>query len=309
MTIHTRWLPGVLGGVASLLVLSGCGNGVQVSDNADNGKIAVVASTDVLGSVVSAVGGDYVQVTSLINSPSKDPHDYESSSEDALNISKAKLVISNGGGYDAFFDKAVSALGDSPKHVVAFDLAGNLAGRAGSEPNEHVFYDLPTVRKVADKVATDLGGLAPKGKATFTANARKFATALARLQAKAVKIGTTHPGLRAVAAEPVADYLLRIAGVRIATPPAFAEAVEHDIDVPAQALAQTNNMISGKKVNMLVNNDQTETPTTDQLKATAKRAGVPVVDVTETLPAGTTSYLSWMGKMVDDLGAAAGEQQ
>ncbi|MGH3625192.1 MAG: metal ABC transporter solute-binding protein, Zn/Mn family, partial [Sciscionella sp.] len=116
-------------------------------------------------------------------------------------------------------------------------------------------------------------------------------------------------GLEAVCTEPVADYLLRTAGIQVATPREFAEAVEHDIDVPAEALARTTSLISGKKVDILVNNVQTQTPTTNQLEAVAGRAGVPVVDVTETQPAGSTGYLSWMGKTVERLTAAADGQR
>jgi zinc/manganese transport system substrate-binding protein len=309
MTARARLLPGGVGCAVSLLVLSGCANSDNGgADAGANGRIGVVASTDVWGSVVSAVGGNDVQVRSLINSPSQDPHGYESDAVDALEIGRAKLVISNGGGYDAFFAKAVSASGNNPSNVVAFDLSGK-GGKGGAEPNEHVFYDLPTVAKVADRVAADLGGIDKKHRNTFTANARGFQHGIERLRTRAAKIGTTHPGLRAVCTESVADYLLRTAGIQVATPKEFAEAVEHDIDVPAEALARTMSLISGRKVDILVNNAQAETPTTSQLKAVAGRAGVPVVDVTETQPAGTAGYLSWMGKTVERLTAAANRQR
>jgi zinc/manganese transport system substrate-binding protein len=54
----------------------------------------------------------------------------------------------------------------------------------------------------------------------------------------------------------------------------------------------------------LVNNGQTETPVTNQLDDAAKSAGVPIVQVTETLPEGVTGYLDWMTKQVDALSGA-----
>ena len=51
------------------------------------------------------------------------------------------------------------------------------------------------------------------------------------------------------------------------------------------AVAATTDLITGKQVAMLVNNAQTETAVTDSLVDAAKAAGMPVVTVTETLPA------------------------
>lgn len=299
MTFRAGRLAGGLGCLAvSLLLATSCGGGGAGAGDT-NGKINVVSSTDVWGSVASAVGGNAVSVTPIIDSPSEDPHDYESNSEDALKVSEAQLAVSNGGGYDQFFADAVSAAGSSPQNVVAFDLAGG-----SNDANQHVFYDLPTVEKVASEIAKRLGAVAPDKREMFTTNAAKFTDGLNRLEREAGRIGERHPGTGALATEPVAGYLLDAAGLRDATPRQFAEAVEQDIDVPAQALADTKALITGRKVGVLLNNTQTETETTKALKTAANGAGVPVVGVTETLPPGTTGYLAWMGKAVDDLAAA-----
>jgi zinc/manganese transport system substrate-binding protein len=189
--------------------------------------------------------------------------------------------------------------------VVAYQLSGHRQGEA----NEHVFYDLPTVEKVAGTIAQRLGEIAPRQSKTFERNAARFVDGVHKLEHKAQRIGREHPGTGAVATEPVADYLLQTAGVRNATPGEFAEAVEHDVDIPAKALADTKALITGKKVGLLLNNVQTETQSTTALSAAAKSSGIPVVGMTETFPAGTTSYLAWMGKAVDDLAAAMNGQQ
>ncbi|MGH3431100.1 MAG: metal ABC transporter solute-binding protein, Zn/Mn family, partial [Mycobacteriales bacterium] len=232
----------------------------------------MVTSTDVWGSVVKAVGGDAVSVTALIDSPAKDPHDYETNSLDAAKISKAKLVVYNGNGYDDFFAKAVAAVGRNQKRLVAFDVSGK---QKSSNTNEHVFYDLPTVKQVADAVAAQLSKLNGARKDTFTANATKFNAQIDGLADTAKQIGAMHPNQSVVATEPVADYLLELAGVKDVTPEAFEEAVEADQDIPAQAAADVHSLISGRKVAALINNAQTETGTTNELKAAAARAGVP----------------------------------
>jgi hypothetical protein len=55
--------------------------------------------------VLSAVGGDKLQVTLIIHDPSADPHSYHSTAEDALAAQNAKILLGNGGGYDNFFTK------------------------------------------------------------------------------------------------------------------------------------------------------------------------------------------------------------
>lgn len=286
-----RALPLAIASVA--LVAAGCGGGTD--DAAADGKIAVVASTNVWGSVVEAVGGDDVSVRSLINDSKGDPHSYADKPEDATLLTEAKLVVHNGGGYDDFFTKLVDAAGADAKQVVAYDVAGLPEGE-----NEHVWYDFATVKKVADSVATELGAIDPANKGTYTANAKAFDGKLDELATKADGI----PDGKVVATEPVAKYLLDAAGLTDATPPEFSEAVEEETDPPVAAVADTMDLVTGKQVVALINNDQTETNVTNQLGDAAKSAGVPIVNVSETLPQGVTDYVEWMTMQVDALADA-----
>ncbi|PRY46287.1 metal ABC transporter solute-binding protein, Zn/Mn family [Umezawaea tangerina] len=288
---------------AALLALTACGGGGAETASAD-GKVAVVASTNVWGSVVEAVGGDAVTVHSIIDDPSADPHSYESKPADVAALGKAKVVVFNGGGYDDFFTKLIGDSGaGGAKQVDAFALSGKPEGT-----NEHVWYDLPTVRGVAGKVAEELSAAAPDKKDAFTANVDAFNAKLDGLSAAIAKIGTDHPGSKVVVTEPVPHYLLEAAGVADATPAEFTEAIENETDVPVAALAATNDLITGKQVTALVNNTQTENSVTQQLVAKAGTAGVPVVGVTETLPEGVAGYLDWMTKQVDALSGALGKK-
>ncbi len=105
--------------------------------------------------------------------------------------------------------------------------------------------------------------------------------------------------------EPVAGYLLQAAGLVVATPPAFSQAVEDGTDPPAAVVTANLATFSGPgKVKAFVENAQTEGPTTTQAEQAAAANGVPVVKVTETLPSGVTDYVTWMSGQVDALGAA-----
>jgi len=297
--------------LAVTALAAGCGSS-DADGGADDGTISVVASTNVWGSVARAVGGADIEVTSLIADPAADPHSYADKPEDAVTVGNADLAVYNGGGYDDFFGKLVENAGQQ-RSIVAFDLSGKGEpaaaedeGHEHGEVNEHVWYDLPTVRKVADKIAVELGTVAPDKQAAFAENAKAFDTKLTELEGQAKQIGQARPGASVVATEPVAGYLLETAGLTDATPPEFSEAVEEETDPSAAAIARITELVSGKQVAAVVNNAQTATPVTKSLVETATSAGVPVVGVTETLPAGVTDYVEWMTKQIGDLTTALG---
>jgi zinc/manganese transport system substrate-binding protein len=178
-------------------------------------------------------------------------------------------------------------------------------GAESAEFNEHVWYSLPTVQKLAGQLATDLGATDPADAARYTANAQAFAGRIDGLVADTAAIAAAHSGTRVAITEPVPGYLVAAAGLVVATPPAFSAAVEEGTDPPASVVTANLATFSGPdKVTALVENAQTEGPTTTQAEQAAAANGVPVVKVTETLPAGVIDYVTWMNRQVDALAAA-----
>ena len=85
-------------GVAALAVgVAGCGQDHAQPEQHDHGQATVVASTDVWGSVASAVAGEHAAVKSIVISAVADPHSFEASPADAAAIADASLVVYNGG--------------------------------------------------------------------------------------------------------------------------------------------------------------------------------------------------------------------
>jgi zinc/manganese transport system substrate-binding protein len=265
--------------------------------------LSVVASTDVYGAIASAVGGKAVTVTSIIHSADADPHEYEATPTDALAVSKATVLVYNGAGYDDFATKLRDASSTKPTAVDVSALSG--FDTSAPDFNEHVWYSLPTVKRLADTLATDLAAADPAQAATFAANAKAFDSAVDTITAKVDAIKARHSGARVAITEPVPGYLVAAAGLVVATPPAFSAAVEEGTDPPASVVTANLATFSGPdKVTALVENAQTEGPTTTQAEQAAAANGVPVVKVTETLPSGVTDYVTWMSGQVDALAAA-----
>ncbi len=264
---------------------------------------SVVASTDVYGAIASAIGGSTVQVTSIIKSPDADPHEYEPTPSDSLAVSRANVLIYNGGGYDDFAAKLLDATDAKPVGIVVTALSG--FDTAAPDFNEHAWYDLPAMKKLADHLATALGSVDQQGANRYLDNAKKFDAQIDGLIAKVQAIKAEHAGARVAITEPVPGYLLQAAGLVVATPTAFSKAVEEGTDPPAAVVTANLATFTGPgKVAALVENAQTEGPTTTQAEQAAAANGVPVVKVTETLPVGVTDYVTWMNRQVDALAAA-----
>ncbi|WP_406495990.1 zinc ABC transporter substrate-binding protein [Streptomyces sp. NBC_01604] len=304
----SRRLAALLTG-ASLALLAGCGNssdsgsdGSSAQEPVASSKVTVVASTNVYGDIVEQIGGTKVAVTSLISDPDQDPHSYEADTRNQLTLSKAKVVIENGGGYDDFVDRMLKSSNSSAEVINAVKVSGKTAPKGG-ELNEHVWYDFPTVAKVADRMAAALGKADPADAATFTKNATAFKAKLQPLEAKEAAIKKEHGGEGVAITEPVPLYMLDAAGLVNRTPAEFSEAIEEGDDVSPRILQATLAVFGAKEVKALVYNEQTSGPQTEKAKAAAKAAGIPVVPVTETLPEGK-DYLGWMTANVDALASA-----
>ncbi|KDN75851.1 ABC transporter substrate-binding protein [Streptomyces olindensis] len=289
---------------ASLALLAGCGSSSDPADGKSApARVAVVASTNVYGDIVRDIGGDRVDVTSIISDPDQDPHSYEADTQNQLALSKAKVVVENGGGYDDFVDRMLkSGHNDSAEVINAVRVSGRTAPKGG-ELNEHVWYDFPTVAKVADRIAAALGKADPDGAAAFEKNAAAFKAKLTPLEAKEARIKKEHGGEGVAITEPVPLYMTEASGLIDRTPAAFSEAVEEGDDVSPRVLRESLALFSGRKVEALVYNEQTSGPQTEKAESAAKAAGIPVVPVTETLPKGK-DYLGWMTGNVDALASA-----
>jgi len=308
------------------LLLSACSaEGAPSGASPSAGGINVVASTNVYGDIAKAIGGDKVNVTAIINKTSQDPHSYEATAQDRLVVSKASLVIENGGGYDGFVRTLADESNIPHSNIVSAvevsglepeDEASESAGAEASEPadgqghadehgefNEHVWYSMDAMGKLADAVAAKLGEAEPGSAATFEANAATFKSGLDGLTGKLAAMSAAEAGAPVAVTEPVPLYLLEAAGLENKTPEDYTAAIEEGTDVPPAVLKAATDLAGSKDLTFLAYNLQTEGPQTEALKKAAEAAGVPVVDFSETLPEGKT-YLQWMTDNVQNISKA-----
>jgi zinc/manganese transport system substrate-binding protein len=278
---------GVAAGLVVMAVLAGCGT---PRAPVTPGVVKVVAGENFWGNIAGQIGGGHVQVTSILSNPDTDPHEYEANVADALAVAEARLVITNGAGYDDFLTQLLGATTNAGRIVLTVQA---VLGMGGSGVNPHFWYDIPRVPQVAAAIEAALARLDPPDAKVFAANLAAFDASLRPIDAVIAAIRRRYPGAPVAYTERVPGYLLQAAGLTVVTPPGFASAIEDGNEPSAGATAQMFELITSRGTKVLLYNAQTVSPVTQQVRALARQYGVPVVPVTETMPPSFRSYQAW----------------
>jgi zinc/manganese transport system substrate-binding protein len=299
-----------LAAVAAVLVLAGCATttaaapAVQTSAEAATCKgpaVPVVVSVDQWGDITSALGGECAQVTTILASSSVDPHTYEPTTGDLAEFSGARLVVINGAGYDTWASKAVATLSPTPAVVDGGAVVGVASGA-----NPHLWYNPSYVYRIAAAITAALTAAQPGAAPYFEQQAAAWRTSMKAYDEQIAAIRAAAAGRTYGATEGVFDYMAAAVGLRNLTPRGWQNAAANDSDPAPGDVLGFDNALNSKEMSVLIYNTQTEGPLPAQVAATAVSAGVPVVEVTETVAAGSTSFLQWQLSQLKSLAAALG---
>ncbi len=272
------------------LVLAGCG-GSSSASSSGSATINAVGAENEYANVIEQIGGRYVRATAIESNPNTDPHTFEASPSVAQAVSGASLLIENGVGYDTYMEKIESASPSPTRKVINVQ---HLLGLPDSTPNPHLWYKPETMPAVAKALVSDLTALQPAHAAYFQENAEKFEESLKPWYAAIAKFKAAYPSTPVATTEPVGDYMLEAAGTKNMTPFALQASIMNGTDPAPQNVTLQNALFSGHQVKVFVYNQQVTDSLTESFKEAAKRAGIPVVGVYETMPTPGYDYQSWM---------------
>jgi len=273
--------------LASLIALTGCAT-AEPQPTSTDGKLQIVASTNVWGDIAEQVGGDLVEVTSIIDNASKDPHSYEATARDQLAVKNADLIVANGGGYDDFIDTLAKAAGN--ENII---YATNAETAVDWTVNEHVWFSVAGVDEVATAIGVELAKADAENASVYEQNEAAFGEKIAALTLEVQNLKTITNGYTYFSTEPLALWLLADLGFKDLTPADFSDAIENETDVSPLAMQDSLDLINSGQVKYLVINLQTENSQTQQIIDAARDSEVRAVVLTEVLPEGTT-YIQWM---------------
>lgn len=296
------------------LVLSGCTptateTTTPTPTETVSGVVQIVATTNVYGSIAKFIGGDQVAVESIITDPSQDPHSYEASARDQLLFSEADLVLANGGGYDDFANVMLDSIDNPPLLLEAVaeshETGGDDNSAAHSHDNEHIWYDFDEMGHFAEHLAETLSALKPDSSELFQSNLEVFVGEIDNLSTRGESLSerVIGQGLTVIELEPVAERLLDFAGFEDLTPTELRDAIEEEREIPLAALQTVEASLASGEVSLLVANLQVIDSQMQGLIDKAEAAGVPVLTMSELVPAEVASgdYLDWMNLNIDRL--------
>ena len=263
--------------------------------------LQVVAAESFWGSIAAQLGGAHATVESIIESPAIDPHSYEPTASDARKLAGADVAVVNGIGYDRWASQLLAANPSSSRVVVD---AGKVLG-LGDGANPHQWYSPTSVRRLVGAIAAAYEQADPKHAAYFAARENTFLThALARYDALQGRIRARYAGTPVGYSESIFEPLGLDLGLDLVTSPGFAKSVAEGTEVSVADRTAVARQITGRRIAVWVFNSQNVTPEVGQLTALARRSGIPVVTVTETLSPEGATFQAWQSRQLARLAAA-----
>ncbi|OZG62224.1 ABC transporter substrate-binding protein [Bifidobacterium lemurum] len=287
-----RTLAGVTA-ISMMAALAACGSDGSGSTAGDGDGIAVVASINQWGSVARELGGDLVDVTTIMSNTGVEAHDYEPTSQDVGRFASAQVVVVNGADYDSWAVKAAEST--QATLVDAAEAAGKTSG-----DNPHVWFSADVRSATADAITEAYVEADPENQATFEQLNEAWHEREAALESAIETAAATTGGLNYAATESVAAYLADDLQLDDTTPTGYAQATANDSEPTPSDLKEFIDAFAGGDIALLVVNTQESNATTDQIVQSAEQADVPTVGITEQMPAEYDDLIAWMEALVGE---------
>lgn len=206
-------------------------------------KIDVVASFSILGDLVKNVGGDRVNVTTLVG-PNGDAHVYTPSPQDAKKITDAKLVVVNGLGFEGWLPRLVKSAGGQAVIVTASD--GIAERDINNKADPHAWQSVINVKAYVSNIREALVAVDASGAAAYRANTTAYLAKLDALDAEVRSAVATIPEARrqVISSHDAFGYLSDEYGISFVAP----QGVSTDSEPSARDLAKIITQIKTAKI-------------------------------------------------------------
>lgn len=255
----------------ALAVLLGLATGAQAAD-----KVKAVASFSILGDMVKQVGGDRVDVVTLVG-PDGDAHVYEPTPADAKNLAASQILFVNGLGFEGWMDRLEKSSGFKGKVGVASTgvkprtMIEEEGGTPETITDPHAWQSLANGKLYVANIRDGLIAADPDGKSVYEANAAKYLDAIGK-EESAVKqaLGTLPKDRRKIITSHDAfGYFGAAYGLEVIAP----EGVSTESEASAQDVAKIIRQIKAEHIPAVFMENITDHRLLDQI---AKETGAKI---------------------------------
>ena len=273
-------------------------------------RVKVVATTSIIGDLARNVGGDRVEVATLVG-PNADAHVYSPAPGDAKKIAAAAIVFVNGLGLEGWMTRLVGAAGSkAPMVVVTNGIAplrtpdADHPGRMLTDP--HAWQSVADAKIYVANIRDGLAAVDPAGTAVYAANAQAYlgklddlekrvTAAIAAIPAERRQIITTHDAF---------GYFGAAYGLRFIAP----EGVSTDTEPSAKDVAKIITQIRQRKIPAVFLENVSDPRLIEQIarETGAKIGGKLYSDALSGPDGPAATYIDMMEHNVRELAAALG---
>lgn len=170
--------------------------------------------------------------------------------------------------------------------------------------NPHLWFSSDARNAMAKELADTYSRIMPKQKKYFTNKLKAWNRRETVIERSMKEFSDTHRNVSYAATEPVAYYLLSDMGLSDKTPESYTQSISEGSQPSSKELQDFQKILEGHQVDMLINNVQKADDATNILTGTAHKSDVPVIDVTEQMPADSKSLISWIAQLIKQMNEA-----
>ena len=207
----------------------------------------------------------------------------------------------NGIGYDPWAPKLIAA---NPVQGRIVLTVGDVVGiKPGGNP--HRWYSPSDVQKVIGEIVRDYSKLDPKDAGYFKRQQTILETrGLAQYRGLIATIKRKYRGVPVGASESMFAPLAEALGLNVLTPASFLKAISEGTDPTAKDKTTIDSQIAHRQIKVWVYNSQNSTPDVKRITDAARKKGIPVATITETLVPASATFQDWQSRQLRALQAA-----
>ncbi|TCP11584.1 zinc/manganese transport system substrate-binding protein [Crenobacter luteus] len=243
-------------------------------------KLPVVASFSIVADMTREVGGERVDVVSLVG-PDQDAHVYQPSPADVKRVAAARVFVANGLGFEGWMARLTRSAGfkgvtvEAASGVKTIREAGHEGhghGHDHGDVNPHAWHDLAAAQRYVANIEAALAKADPAGRDYYRARAGAYTVRLKELDAWALKRFAAIPAARrkVLTSHDAFPYLGQRYGIRFIAP----QGVSTETEASAKSVAQIVRQVKKEKVGAVFVENMADKKLLEQL---SREAGVKVV--------------------------------